>query len=133
MKKIISYLLILVIAAQMFSIVAFAATSSYTAPLSFQGQHTGSAREYTGTDMHWYGSTTEQYGKPEYPDVFYVYLYRKNSLGSTLIGDGRMLPRTGPHSLWWDNVGSGTYYFFYSKARDGANVNSDRITMEMTP
>ena len=133
MKKLISYLLILVIAAQMFSIVAFAATSSYTSSLSFQGQHTGSTREYTGTDMHWYGRTTEPYGEPEYPDVFYVYLYRKNWLGSTLIEDGKELPRNGSHSLWWYNVGSGKYYFFYSKARDGANVNSDRITMEMTP
>ena len=133
MKKIISFLLVLVIAAQMFSIVAFAATNKYETSLSFQGEHTGPARDYTGTDMHWYGRTTEQYGEPTFPDTFYVCLYRKNWLGSTKIGDTIECDRVGYHDLEWSDVGSGTYYFFYYKARDGANVNSSKITMEMTP
>lgn len=132
MKKFISYLLILVVAAQMLSVVAFAATNSiYTSELAFHGQHTGVTHEYTGTDMHWYGTTYEEYGTAGNPTVFTVCLYRDNLFFDDKIGT-KELPREGYHNVTWSNVGSGKYYFFYSKARDEANVCSDCITMEMT-
>ena len=134
MKKIISYLLILVIAAQMLATVAFAATSTkYTAALTFQGEHTGPVREYTGTTMHWYGTTYEEDRHPESPTTFTVYLYKKGFWSSPLVGEARQCIRSAYNSEWWYNIGSGKYFFSYVKARDGATVNSDCITMEMTP
>lgn len=134
MKKFISYLLILAIAAQMLSVVALAVSGTkYTAELSFRGEHTGSVREYTGTDMHWYGTTYEEDWSPGNPHVFYVSLYKKGLFSSTRIGEAIECYRDDYHYLTWSDVGSGKYYFYYTKARDDANVNSDCITMEMTP
>ncbi len=134
MKKTISYLLILVIAAQMLATVAFAATTTkYTAALTFQGEHTGPAREYTGTNMHWSGTTYEEDRHPASPNTFTVYLYKKGFLSSKLVGQAIECPRNWTHNLWWNDIGSGKYFFSYVKARDGATVNSDCITMEMTP
>ena len=61
--------------------------------------------------------------------TFTVTLYR-DKLVDDKIGTVT-LPRVGNHSVNWTNVGSGTYYFAYTKARDGANVKSDSITMKM--
>ena len=122
-------LVIMLIASSCFSIVAYAATE-YTANLAFQGDHTGPTREYTGQDMNWSGYTYTRGQLPHMPDIFRIYLYRKNFIGSTCIGHVDR-PREGYHDVSWTNVGSGKYYFVYVKARDGADVVSDEITMRM--
>lgn len=130
-KRFFAIITVLVIAVSCFTVTAFAKTSYYSS-LSFQGEHFGNVRDYTGNTMHWRGSTHTEYQKPDMPRVFFVSLYRKNTFGATLIGEKVQCERTGYHDLSWENVGSGKYYFFYSKARDGANVVSSGITMEMS-
>ncbi|MCI6496040.1 MAG: hypothetical protein MSA01_03155 [Anaeromassilibacillus sp.] len=129
-KRVLAFLLVLVLSFSCFSFTAFAATS-YTSSLAFQGEHTGATRSYTGTDMHWRGSTYTQYQGPAMPTEFSVSLYRKNFIGTSLIGTV-VRPREGYHNVTWSNVGSGNYYFYYKKARDGANVLSDAITTSMS-
>lgn len=130
-KRFFAMITALVIAVSCFTVTVFAQTS-YCYALSFQGQHFGETRDYTGNTMHWRGSTHTEYQEPDMPRVFFVSLYRKNTFGSTLIGEAVQCNRVGYHNLTWENVGSGRYYFFYSKARDGANVVSSGITMEMS-
>lgn len=72
-----------------------------------------------------------QYQKLAKPTKFSVSLYRKNFIGSSLIGTV-VRPREGYHDITWSNAGSGNYYFYYRKARDGANVLSDAITASMS-
>ncbi|MBQ9937642.1 MAG: hypothetical protein IJO86_04870 [Oscillospiraceae bacterium] len=129
MKKIISGITIIIMATICFSVTAFAATT-YTSSLAFQGEHTGAKRDYTGSDMYWSGTTYTEGQLSHMPTTFSVSLYRKKFIGSTLIGTVS-LPRVGTHNVPWTNVGSGKYYFYYVKARDGSNVVSDAITTRM--
>lgn len=129
-KRIFAYLATLLIGISVLSITTFAATT-YTSELGFQGEHKGPVREYTGQTMVWFGDTYTQYQLDHMPDVFWVHLYRKNFFGSTFIGTVEC-SREGYNYAKWTNVGSGDYYFYYTKARDGANVKSDKITMRMT-
>ncbi len=129
-KRFFVMLVVLVLASFCFSITAYAA-SSYTSTLAFQGEHTGPTREYTGTDMRWRGTTYTRGQAAIMSNYFDVSLYRKNIIGSSYIGTVTC-NRTGSHNLSWSNVGSGKYYFYYVKARDGADVVSDAITMSMS-
>lgn len=131
MKKRISIITVLIVIASLcFTLTAFGA-SSYTASLIFQGEHTGPVRSHSGSDLNWKGYTYTQYQEPVMPTTFTIYLYRKNFIGSTEIGSVTR-DREGYHNVSWTNIGSEKYYFFYVKARDGANVVSDSITMSMS-
>ncbi len=129
-KRIIAVISTLVFATILFSITALSSTT-YTASLAFQGEHTGPKRDYTGSDMSWSGYTYTEYQNDFMQTTFKVSLYRKNLIGSSRIGTVTC-SRTGNHTIVWTNVGDGKYYFYYTKDRDGANVCSDEITMSMS-
>ena len=129
-KRIITILSVLLVASFCFSVTAYAATT-YTSDLEFQGEHEGTVRSYTGSDISWKGTTSVRKQASHMGDTFKVTLYRKNFIGTSLIGTVEM-KRSGSNSKKWTNVGSGKYYFFYTKARDGAVVYSDKITMKMS-
>lgn len=121
---------VLILAISCFSLTAYAATS-YTSSLLFQGEHTGPTRSYTGKNMYWSGYTYTQYQLDFMPTTFTVSLYRKKFIGASFIGSVEC-QRTGNQNAEWTNIGDGKYYFYYTKARDGANVVSDAITMRMS-
>ena len=129
-KNLRTFLSVLILSISCFSLTAFAATT-YTDILIFQGEHTGSTRSYTGTDMTWSGYTYTEYQNDFMATTFNVSLYRKNFIGASKIGSST-LSRVGHHNVSWTNVGSGDYYFYYTKDRDNANVRSDAITMKMS-
>lgn len=86
MKKRISFIVMLIVMASFcFTLTAFA-SSSYTASLIFQGEHTGPVRSFSGSDLNWKGYTYTQFQEPVMPTTFTIYLYRKNFIGSTEIG-----------------------------------------------
>lgn len=102
--------------------------SSYTSTLNFTATCTGPTRNYTGQDMNISMSCTTD--TPPYHPVqdFRVELYRSNFLGPTYIGSTRFL-RAGSNSAAWTNVGSGDYYFYFSKAIDNYYVDSGNVLM----
>lgn len=129
-RKFFVLLTVMLMASFCFSITAYAA-SSYTANLAFQGRHVGPTREYTGQDMNWSGYTYTRGQEDSMPNTFHIYLYRKNLIGATCIGNV-VCDRKGNHDIDWTNVGSGKYYFLYEKAYEGADVISDSVTMSMS-
>ena len=62
---------------------------------------------------------------------FSVTLYRKNTITTDTIGSAS-LKRNGSSSAKWSNVGSGNYYFYFSKANDGAWVKAKRGNVKMS-
>jgi len=62
--------------------------------------------------------------------TFSVSLYRDNPwyIGDDFIGKVSF-PRNGTKTTAWTNVGSGDYYFYFTKANDGATVSSSNVHM----
>lgn len=99
--------------------------SSYYSYLSFSGEHQGATRSYSGNNVgisiNAYTTTPQQ---PHHSTTYRVELWRKNWIGSTYIGYSTF-PRNGYKSNTWTSVGSGNYYYWFIKARDGVVVKSD--------
>lgn len=105
-------------------IVAYA--SSYSSTLAFQGEYQGATRSFDGQNIRYTADTYSS--NPNYINkVYYVSLYRKNFIGSTLIGKSTDLDRDGYSKVDWSNVGKGKYYLYFTKARDGYNVYSNNV------
>lgn len=101
--------------------------SSYWSTLSFKGEHRGATRWYSennvGISMTAYTTTPQQ---PHHATIFAAELYRKNFIGFSFIGEATF-PRNGYNSSTWTNVGSGNYYYWFIKARDGVVVRSNNV------
>ncbi|MBS3902582.1 MAG: hypothetical protein KGZ54_11285 [Dethiobacter sp.] len=101
--------------------------SSYHSTLSFLGEHRGPTRSYSGNNvgisMTAYTTTPQQ---PHHATTFTVELHRQNLIGSTYIGNS-VFPRNGYKSNTWSSVGSGNYFYWFIKARDGVVVKSDNV------
>lgn len=105
-------------------LVVFA--SSYTSTLYFTADHTGATRSYTGSNINISmicttntPTTKDINGNYIFPQEFTTKLYRSGFLGtSTYIGSVSS-PKNGQTSKGWTNVGSGDYFFTFSKNHDG--------------
>lgn len=103
--------------------------SSYTTTLAFQGEHKGSTREFDGQNIM-YAAATYSSAPDSVVKVYTVSLYRKKFIGSTLIGKSKELQRDAYNEVKWSNVGAGKYYLYFTKARDGINVYSNKVTIK---
>lgn len=118
-KAILAFALV---AALAIPVVAYA--SSYYSTLTLSYQLRGTTRPYTGSNMHIYMTASA----PVTPiTTFKVELYR-DKLIDDYIGYSNF-PRNGSKTATWSNVGSGSYYFFFSKANDGFTVTSNNVHM----
>lgn len=122
-KKILSIFTLSVIMS--IPIVAFA--SSYTSTLYFDSTLTGDTRYYNGNNITLSISAYTGYGQATGGN-FSASLYRKNMITSDYIGKA-YYTRNGYSTNTWSNVGSGNYYFYFSKAIDGVEVYSNSVSM----
>lgn len=127
-KKLLSSICFAVLLTVVLSCTAFAA--SYSSSLSFQGEHTGVARKFTGSRIM-YTATTYSSWKHETNKTYNITLYKKNGIWpSTKIGDKVTLTRDGKNTVKWTGKGSGEYYIEYRKARDGVVVKSNNVVIK---
>jgi len=105
--------------------VAFA--SSYYSTLSLTYHLQGQTRSYTGTNMNIY---MYAHATVSSATTFTVKLYRDNPwpISNDYIGYSSF-PRNGGKTATWSNVGSGNYFFDFSKINDGITIWSDNVHM----
>lgn len=106
-------------------LVAYAA--SYTSEFSFKTSFVGTTRAFNGTNISISATATTNGVKSEF-STYSVTLYRKNLLSSERIGTVNM-SMNGTSTRTWTNVGSGKYYFYFSKGTDGVTVSSKNVKM----
>lgn len=105
---------------------AVALASSYWSSLSFVYQLRGTTRYYDNNDMN-----IQLYSNESWHHVtnhYYKIELVRDGVWDTKIGSVTV-PRQGWGSGRWTNVGSGYYYFFFSKADDGVRITSDNVHM----
>lgn len=122
-KSIISSIFLLIF---MMSLCSVVYASSYTSTLAFKAPYSGATRSFDGQNIQYTASTYSDV--PEYiANTYTVALYRKNFIGSSLIGKSKELKRDGTADVKWSNVGPGKYYLFFSKASDNIYVRSNKV------
>lgn len=103
--------------------------SSYSTTVAFKAPYSGATRSFDGQNIQYTASTSSD--NPDYiVKVYYVSLYRKKAIGSTLVGTSTELQRDGTANVKWSNVGSGKYYIYFSKATDGIYVRSKNVVIK---
>ncbi len=107
----------------MLAVPAMAYASSYWSSLNFSWQVQGATRYYDGSNMNI--SLTTNATAPG--GSYNITLYR-DGIFDTNLGT-RSASRVGSYSTRWSGVGSGYYYFFFSKAQDGVTVWSNNVHM----
>ena len=131
----LSVLLLIIV---LFATVANAAImmSVYSTSLSFQYYYNGPTRTYTGSstseDMHWKGTTHVLNQTNSMSTTFTISLYRERKLLPDELIGSVTCSRDGYHDIVWTNVGAGKYYFYYTKASDGATVYSNDVILSMS-
>ena len=100
-------------------IIVFAA--SYTSSFNFDTTLTGSTRSFNGSNINLKTVSKSSGHTAASSRYFTVALYRKNTIGSSYVGEASFL-RDGTSNKTWTNVGSGKYYFYFSKGFDGRYV-----------
>ena len=110
--------------------------SVYSTSLSFQYYYNGPTRSYTGSstseDMHWKGTTHVLNQTSSMSTTFTISLYRERKLFPDELIGSVTCSRDGYHDIVWTNVGAGKYYFYYTKASDGATVYSNDVILSMS-
>ena len=122
-KKITKCLCIVLVFVLMFTCTAFA--SSYNCSINFKVACQGATREFDGQNIT-YGGTMKGDWVHATCYEYTVALYRKKLIGSTYIGEAKLL-RDTYDSCTWSNVGAGKYYLYFSKANDGVTLSSNDI------
>lgn len=136
-NKIISLsFIVLLVVFSSFSLTVYAASDTYYSTLAFQGEHTGQTRTYTHKNISYSASAYSTLGgktvtvNSKYAKTYTVSLYRKTGwFTSEKVGSSN-LSRYQYGSASWTNVGTGDYYFYFTKARDGVDVNSSNVVMK---
>lgn len=136
-KKVFSVLLMLAIFCVSFVPCVYAASKSrYASTLSFDTTCTGATRYYNGNHIQisLYTRPTnmsnDKFSKSKYSKNYYITLYRKGWFWHTdKVGIGRATILKNS-TIKWSNVGSGNYYFFFSKERNGINIASNNVVMK---
>lgn len=122
-KSIIASVFLLIF---MLSLCSAVYASSYTSTLAFKAPYSGATRSFDGQNIQYTAITYSDV--PEYKaNVYSVALYRKNFIGSSLVGESENLKRDGYADVKWSNVGPGKYYLFFSKANDNIYVRSNKV------
>lgn len=94
--------------------------SSYTTSGSFKVELKTPTRTFDGNDINCTLTTYNSAGTDNgYPDTFKVALYRDRFWFDDYIGTATISREAGTYTVSWNNVGSGNYYFVFSKANDG--------------
>lgn len=105
---------------------AFATT--HTSSFNFAHGFTGAKRSYKGKHMKISATCEEDHHCPGH-NTYNVTLKRNVKWGiDDKIGTKKM-DRCGYDSATWTNVGSGTYYFVFSKSSDWVTLSSENVTM----
>ena len=112
------------VAAVVIPAVAFA--TSYTSTATFKVYLAGASRSYSGTNIL-YTATGTPSGTNPAATTYKVELYR-DKLIDDYIGS-KSFPRSGQYGVTWTNVGSGKYYFCFSKANDGITEKLNPVLM----
>lgn len=135
-KKIVSVALMSAIFTGCFIPFVYAANKSqYTSTLSFDTTCTGASRYYEGQNikisLYTYPTNVSntKFLKSSYSKSYYVTLYRKGWFWHTdkiSTGTANICQQS---TIKWPNVGSGDYYFYFSKETNGINIASDEVIM----
>ncbi len=104
--------------------VAFA--SDYWSTLSFSTALKGATRYYDRNNINISMDSRATAGGSSH--LYYVQLNRSRWWGSQALGTISVL-RNGRGNGRWSGVGSGNYFFYFSKANDGAWVTSNNVHM----
>jgi len=137
-KKVFSVVLMSAIFISCFSPFIYAANkkSKYESTLSFDSTCTGATRHYDGQNIqislltYPTSITVSEFENSIFSKQYGITLYRKGWLWySDKIGTVKpdVLKYT---TSKWSNVGSGDYYFYFFKERNGVNIASDEVIME---
>lgn len=136
-NKAIAPIILFVICFCSLSLTVYAASDTYNSTLEFWGEHTGATRSYThsnisysATARSYVGNTQVSSSNTNYSKTYKVSLYRKTGLFSSEKVGSADLSRYTSGSAKWTNVGSGDYYFYFTKARDGVTVKSTNVVMK---
>lgn len=119
-----------------FSLIVYAASDTYHSTLAFQGEHTGQTRTYTHRNISYAASAYSTLGgkivtaNSNYAKTYTVSLYRKTGWFISEKVGSSSLSRYQFGTASWTNVGAGDYFFYFTKARDGVDVNSNNVLME---
>ncbi|MEE0675750.1 MAG: hypothetical protein U0L58_01150 [Ruminococcus sp.] len=131
----LSFIMLLIVFSA-FSLTVYAASDTYYSTLAFQGEHSGPTRTYTHKNISYSASAYNTLGgktvtaNSSYPKTYTVSLYRKTVWFTSEKIGSKDLSRYQYGSASWTNVGAGDYYFYFKKARDGVNVNSNNVVMK---
>lgn len=113
-----------------------ASKNKYTSTLSFDTTCTGATRYYSGDNIqislstHPTNISNKDFNKSKYSKNYYITLYRKGWFWHTdKIGQGKATILKNS-TIKWSNVGSGDYYFYFSKERNGINIASNYVVMK---
>lgn len=111
--------------------------NNYTSTLAFQGEYAGATRHFSHQHISFSATASSYLGKNKlskkntnYSDTYKVSLYRKTWLWFSERVGSKSLSRYSYGKSVWTNVGSGDYYFYFEKARDGVNVISPDVVMK---
>lgn len=132
-KKVFSVVLMSSIVASSFAPYAFA--SSYSSTLSFDSTCTGSTRYYSGKSivisLHNYTSNMSylDFKKSKYSKTYTISLYKKGWFWSSKKVGSKTVNINEKNTAKYPNIGSGDYFFFFSKSRDGINIKSNDVVM----
>lgn len=100
--------------------------SNFTFDTTLRGQTRYYDLDNIGCDFHAYTDSGTGVGNNT---TFSISLNRDNGwLGSTGCGE-KTAPRNGDSHFDWYGVGSGNYFFYFSKAFDGQTVKCDAMGM----
>lgn len=100
--------------------------SSYESSGWFENTYKAPERSYDGNNIAI--TITAHNSVPTHINTtFTVTLYRKNWIGSSKIGSATFDRDCVGQTATWTNVGSGTYYFVFSKQGDGTREYLDYV------
>ena len=99
------------------------AASNYHTTLSFTTALKSSTRYFAGSHV---GIGLASMTPHAHFSTYNVTLYRKNTFTTDKIGTAKLLSN-GSSRKEWTNVGSGNYYFYFSKGTDGSRTTSNNV------
>lgn len=117
----------------MLAIPSMVFASSYSSSLSFDSNLHGQARSFDGQNLTMSIDAYSTTSGTTYPasSYFTATLYRYHSWASDDYIGSASYKRDGYTSKTWSNVGSGSYYWDFSKAIDGWWVKADSGDVKM--
>lgn len=130
MKKIAKLFMITLVFCSMMTVCITAyASSYYKTTLYFQGEYKGATRTFDGQHISYSATTYTNYPNSA-AHTYRVELWRSGLFGGTKIGSSETFERDAYNWCEWTNVGSGKYYLYFIKARDGIHVYSDDVVIQ---